>query len=298
MLLIVTFMVATPTPANANMQPSFQKYSFFFSVAKSADISPLSIKTSIEVAQDGTPFGDFATPQEGETIRSSVAITGWALDDEELSGVDIFYRKGSLLRYIGSASFVEGARDDVFSFFPDFTNITAPGWGYMLLSNFLPEGDGKYTLVAVATDNHGNQSVLGEKTVLVDNQNAVKPFGAIDTPLQGGTASGTSYRNHGWTLTPGNGAVLPTGIDVYIDGNFVGKARTGIPRTDIAEFFPGKINSNKAGAFIDIDTTKHEDGIHEIYWIVYDDLDNVDGIGSRFFQIQNDVDSTKKVTEE
>ena len=40
------------------------------------------------------------------------------------------------------------------------------------------------------------------RTITCDNANAVKPFGAIDTPDQGGTVSGTTYTNFGWALTP------------------------------------------------------------------------------------------------
>lgn len=73
----------------------------------------------------------------------------------------------------------------------------------MMLTNYLPNGgNGTYTFEAIATDAEGNDVPLGTKTINVDNENAVKPFGAIDTPKQGGTADGSNFRNHGWVLTP------------------------------------------------------------------------------------------------
>jgi len=104
--------------------------------------------------------------------------------------------------YIGDAVFVEGARPDVEAAYPGYPQNSRAGWGYMLLTNFLPLGDGPYNLLAYATDLEGNEVLLGSKSIIVDNANAVLPFGAIDTPAQGGTASGNPYYNFGWALTP------------------------------------------------------------------------------------------------
>ena len=40
------------------------------------------------------------------------------------------------------------------------------------------------------------------RTTLLIMLGAVLPFGAIDTPAQGGTASGSAFVNFGWALTP------------------------------------------------------------------------------------------------
>jgi hypothetical protein len=54
---------------------------------------------------------------------------------------------------------------------------------------FTNKGNGTFKLSAIATDAEGNQAVLGSKTITCDNANAVKPFGAIDTPAHGGIAA-------------------------------------------------------------------------------------------------------------
>ncbi|MFC2157495.1 Ig-like domain-containing protein [Acidobacteriota bacterium] len=236
------------------------------------------------------PFGAFDTPADGSSVRSSIPITGWVLDDIGVESVKIYRRDGSNLFYIGDASFVEGARPDVEQVYPGYPQNSRAGWGYMMLTYFLPNGgNGAFTFTAVATDIEGNQTTLGSKTVISDTNNNVKPFGAIDTPTLGGEASGLSYRNQGWALTPQPNTIPTDGstIDVFIDG-----LRTGNPvynqyRADIANLFPGYANSNGAAAYFDFDTTVYGNGIHTIQWAATDDAGNTDGIGSRYFTITN-----------
>ncbi|MCP5045954.1 MAG: hypothetical protein GY940_02210, partial [bacterium] len=130
---------------------------------------------------------------------------------------------------------------------------------------------------------------LGTKTITCDNANAVKPFGAIDTPAQGGTVSGGSYVNFGWALTPQPYAIPTDGktIDVYIDGVKVGNPAYNNYREDIATLFPGYANSNGAIGYFYLDTTGYSNGVHTIAWSVRDDGGNSDGVGSRYFSIEN-----------
>jgi hypothetical protein len=224
-------------------------------------------------------------------------VTGWALDDVEVSGVKISRpaAAGEVssppgLVFIGDAVFIEGARPDVEQSFPASPLSYRAGWGYMLLSNFLPNGgNGPFTLVAVAADKEGHSVELGRKAITCNNANANKPFGAIDTPAQGGTASGAAYVNFGWALTPLPAMIPANGstITVYIDGIGVGHPTYNQYRSDIATGFPGYLNSNGAVGYFYVDATKYADGLHTIAWAVADNAGRVDGIGSRFFSILN-----------
>jgi hypothetical protein len=207
-----------------------------------------------------------------------------------VESVKIYRTEGSNKVFIGDAVFVEGARPDVEQAYPTYPNNYKAGWGYMLLTNFLPNGMyGIFTLHAIATDMEGNQVTLGTKTILVDNANAVKPFGAIDTPSQGGTASGRSYINWGWVLTPQPYHIPRDGstINVYVDGVNIGRPVYNIYRSDIANLFPGYANCNGAIGYFYLDTTAYENGVHTIQWTATDSGGNSDGIGSRYFTIQN-----------
>ncbi len=120
-------------------------------------------------------------------MEGSIAVSGWALDDVDVAAVKIYNDKNSGFDYIGDAVFVDGARPNVEANYPDYPKNYQAGWGYMLLTNVLP--DGMTILTAFATDIEGNTTELGEKMIHIDNANSVKPFGEIDTPLQGGGCS-------------------------------------------------------------------------------------------------------------
>jgi hypothetical protein len=259
--------------------------------------SSLTLQVTLKIYAKGTdsvPFGSFDTPVSGSTVRSSIPVTGWALDDVTVESVKIYRDpvpgEGSSLVYIGNGIFVEGARPDVEKAKPGYPNNYKAGWGYMLLTNFLPnQGNGVFTLHAVVTDSSGHQASLGTKTITCDNANAVKPFGALDTPAQGGLASGSGFINWGWALTPqpNNIPIDGSTIKVWVDGVNLGHPVYNKYRSDIAALFPGYANSNGAAGYFYLDTTAYENGVHTIQWTVTDSAGNTDGIGSRYFTIQN-----------
>lgn len=242
--------------------------------------------TVIDASADQAPFGSFDSPVDGSTVMSSIAVTGWALDDVEVQYVKIYNGDS----YIGDAVLVEGARSDVEAAYPQYPQNSRAGWGYMLLTYFLPNGgNGTYTLYAKAGDSAGHETTLGSKTITCDNANAVKPFGAIDTPFQGGTASGKYFMNWGWVLTPQPNSIATNGstINVYVDGVSEGHPTYNLYRADIAALFPGYANSNNAVGYFNLDTTAYDNGVHTISWIATDNGGNSDGIGSRYFSVNN-----------
>ena len=198
--------------------------------------------------------------------------------------------------YVGDATLIEGARPDVAQTYPQFPNNTRAGWDYSFITNTLPDGLAMFD--AYATDKEGNEQWIGGHGVIVDNANAVKPFGAIDTPTQGGEASGSSFRMNGWVLTPMPNKIPIDGstINVFVDGKLAGNPTYNIYREDIATLFPGYANSSGAGWYFDLDTTPYTDGVHTIQWTASDDADNTDGIGSRYFTINN-IGETKVDTD-
>ncbi len=255
--------------------------------------SPQTINVSLIVYPAGSnsaPFGTFSTPVHGSIVRSSIPVTGWALDDIGVYSVGIYRGEVGNLTFIGYANFVEGALPNVAQAYPNYPMNSQAGWGYMMLTNFLPNGgNGTFKIHAIATDMEGNSVTLGTKTITCDNANAVKPFGAIDTPKQGGTADGTMFINHGWALTPLPNSIPTDGstINVYVDGVNLGHPAYNVKRDDIASLFPNNANSNGAGGYFYLNTRNYTNGVHTIYWIAVDNAGNADGIGSRFFTIYN-----------
>ena len=277
----------------------------------SADNSPVTLSVYLEInsqQQDQPPFGGFDAPVDGSVVAGMIPIAGWALDDTEVASVKIYrdsvvgevasLKQISTLQsliYIGDAVFVEGARPDVEASFSGYPNCRRSGWGLLLLTNSLPnQGNGTFVITAIAMDNSGNQAVLGSKTIYCDNTNSVKPFGAIDTPTLGGDASGQSYINWGWALTPQPNTIPTDGstIKVWVDGVPLGNPVYNQYREDIATLFPGYSNSNGAAGYYYLDTTLYANGMHTIAWSVRDDAGNRTAIGSRYFNIVNTGSST------
>jgi hypothetical protein len=267
-------------------------------VSSIAPQSPRRIHVSLAVypgVLSEPPIGVVDTPANGATgLSGAVAITGWAVDRVGINAVRIY--RASVpgepqgLIYVGDALRVYGSRPDLLMFFPGFPEARLGGWGYMLLSNVLPNGgNGTFSLFAYAEDLEGNHQLLGSTTVTFDNAAATRPFGTIDSPAQGETVRGTIL-NRGWVLTPAGKAIPLDGstIRVYIDGALLSPVTSyNHSRPDVKAFFPGLANSDGPEPRLSIDTTTLADGVHTIAWGVIDDKGAAEGIGSRYFTVQN-----------
>jgi uncharacterized delta-60 repeat protein len=264
-----------------------------------------------------------ATPVSG-----SIPLTGWALYAHPNLRVRI-YRElvagetggagcpggvlgssvtGALCVYVGDATFVPGARPDVQQAYPSLPNSNQAGWGYLLLTNGLG-ADGVYALRFYAEDcpttsDPANPTpcttnpavfpagfvLLDRRQVLVSNATAVQPFGAIDTPGQGSTVSGTAL-NFGWVLAPPPAHASPVDggtVVVNVDGQALGAPVAWTARPDItASFGAGHPDVVHAVGVFALDTTLFSDGVHTINWTLTDTAGQPAGIGSRFFTVEN-----------
>lgn len=241
--------------------------------------------------------GAVDTPAEGVLgVTGSIAVTGWAIDDVDVTRVRILRDpvagEGSTLIPIGTAVFVDGARPDVAALFPTMPRRTRGGWGYLMLTNFLPNfGNGTFRIHAIADDADGHSTLLGSRTITCANSGATAPFGAIDTPDQGATVSGSVYHNFGWVLSPGTALAYPPHgtVTVVIDGVPAGSPSGWVSRSDLTGLFPASGYAGIANALgvATIDTTTLANGLHTIAWVVTANNGQAAGIGSRYFTVQN-----------
>jgi hypothetical protein len=156
-------------------------------------------------------------------------------------------------------------------------------------------GNGTFRLLvyARAGDTAGGplqQTLIGTKVINAVNSSATVPFGAIDTPDQGATVSGSALVNFGWALTPQPKMIPFDGstIHVLIDGVNVGTvAAYNLFRPDVSGLFPGLKNSGGPVGYRVIDTTALSEGTHTIAWVATDDGGITTGIGSRYFTVSN-----------
>jgi hypothetical protein len=269
--------------------------------------SPQTVAVSLNVlnpAATAAPLGVVDTPTNGATnLHGAIGVTGWALDDIEVVRISVWRdRIGSEpvhpngLVYIIDAVFLEGARPDVANAFPTYPLNTRAGWGVQILTNMLinsdgsaGRGNGTYRFSVFAHDREGKTTLLGARTVTVNNAASTQPFGTLDTPGNGETISGSQYTVFGWALTPQPGTIPTNGstIAVFVDGVSLGSPVYNNFRPDIAMLFPGYNNSNGAIGYFYLDTTTLSNGLHSIAWSITDNLGRTTGIGSRLFWVRN-----------
>ena len=258
---------------------------------------PITVNLRIFTAGTPTaPAGALDTPADGATgVTGSLAVTGWAVDDIEVSrGTDragLGRGRAGRTIPIGTASFVDGARSDIAGFFPTLPRNTRGGWGYLLLTNFLPNlGNGTFRLYAYADDVDGHSTLIGSRTITCANSTAITPFGAIDTPAQGETISGTAYNNFGWVLMRGPGLAYPPNgtVTVLVDGLPVGAPLGWVSRADLTALFPTTYPGvGHALGVATLNTTALSNGLHTIAWLVTASDGQAAGIGSRYFIVAN-----------
>jgi hypothetical protein len=251
------------------------------------------------------PFGSLDTPAgDGTVLAGSIGMTGWTLDDIGVKQVELWRdlqpwettppfagaatdpRTGKV--FIANATFVDGARPDVEALNPNTPFANRAGWGYLMLTwGLWNQGNGTYKFYAFGVDQEGATATIGSKTVVISNNTATKPFGSIDTPAIGGDASGPNF---GWGLTPKvNGVatckIQPSGVQYSIDSGPLQPVVYGDVRSDIAGGFPGFSNTAAAGGHAIIDWSALTNGPHTIAWLITDDCNRADGVGSRFFNV-------------
>jgi hypothetical protein len=279
--------------------------------APTAPNSPVSLPVSVTISYPGpvttVPIGSFDSPIPGSTVSGSIGVTGWALDDVGINRVEIwrdridgdpappFVSTGHPANgkvFVANGTFVEGTRLDIATTYTDYPAANRSGWGYLLLTQGLPGGNGTFVLTAIAWDQEGQSRVLGTKTITVNNAAAIKPFGTIDVPAYGGTFSGHNF-TFGWALTPALGCSISGGTKIMTIDSLPASTPTGFgivygaPRTDIAAAFPGFLDSAAAGGAAAFDSRSYANGTYQIGWLVYDSCNNGEGLGSRFFSISN-----------
>jgi hypothetical protein len=269
--------------------------------------SPVTIAVTLTLyssTSSGNPFGFFETPATGASVAGSVAVGGWALDDIEVTKVELWRDRaagettpvypgpglGTGKIYIADMVFVNGARPDVEAANPTLPRASRAGWGYLLLTYGLHnQGNGTFTLHAFAYDRDGHSVSLGSTTITSSNTTATKPFGSIDTPAYGQTTSGI-LANFGWALTPNatpSCSVAGGSVRYAIDSGALQPVTYGSSRPDIASGFPGYTDSSAAGGLAGIDTTALSNGSHSIGWYVVDSCSRAEGVGSRLFDVLN-----------
>lgn len=224
-------------------------------------------------------LGVLERPLEGETVSGVVLVRGYALDDKEVSKIELYVDdvfQHELRKDL--------ARIDVIQAYPDWGGIhtKAPGFETGFLASRFSSGP--HTVHVVVHRSNGTSDTIGRRVIEIDNTINQAPFGFIDLPQYGVThdASG-SFPVTGWA-TDTDGVKK---VDVLIDGLVMQPAIYGDARPDVAAFFPD-FKAIMYSAFVaNLDTTRLADGIHQLTVRVTDTQGLSRTIGERTLQVFN-----------
>ena len=166
----------------------------------------------IQKAPSAAPFGSFDYPANGTGgLSGSVALQGWALDDYQVTKIEIHRNpvggetpgpNGKM--YVGDAVQVPGLRPDVEAVYPGYPLVYKAGWTYNLRSYFLPSGgSGTFTFFAYGYDADGLSSQLGaSRTLTFANTTAGLATPTITAPLAGEVVNVTGV-SFAWSAVGG-----------------------------------------------------------------------------------------------
>ena len=206
--------------------------------------------TAFIVFNNYPPIGSLENPVGLETISGNYMVKGWFLDVNKVSKIEVI-ADGDVL---GEAAYGD-ARTDIGSQYPQYWNNNC-GFHYSLNSSMLSNGN--HTIEIRETALNGVQKVLPAVQIKVSNTSSLPPQGDIEQPSWFEIITG-KYTIKGWFL---DGETV-SGLDILIDGEIMGQAIYGDPRSDIYLAYPGYKNSN-SGFHFELDTTQLSEGEHTI----------------------------------
>ena len=215
-------------------------------------LAPVSVR--LNVVQNGTsgaPFGVVETPLNNSTgVTGSLAVTGWAHRRRRGHGGADSSRPGRRRSAGGAAvssatpcSWTERVRT---SPSPIRISRATPraGWGYMLLTNFLPnQGNGTFRAPCVSpTTRRARRRCSARAPSPAPTRVATHPLRRDRHAAQGRDRQRQRYNNFGWVLVPGTAACRPARRRVG-ERRHRRRGRRGAVRMDVPSGHLGAVSS-------------------------------------------------------
>jgi len=260
------------------------------------------------------PFGDIEFPNDqaelygfclSSTPHYSV-VSGYALDsgvernDEGVGYVELLIDHALWANDKRDCTYIPAAggkvdcyglrREDVSTVFPGLKDSVHSGFrfvldvGYLIRNGWYSPGD--HWLTIRSGDISGQRSQIDEIKVTfncaedIPNQTG---FGFIETPNPGYSYHDTVTVT-GWALDWEH----VYSVTISVDGIAQGDATYGLPRTDVAGWYPGYFNNPNSGWTFDLDTTQMSSGRHNIQALIRDFAGQTALIGERLIYVNNE----------
>ncbi len=232
-------------------------------------------------------IGAIDTPAENATVSGFVRVTGFALNGNQISSIDLFI-DGTDDAYIVPAPGglkLGIPRPDVMQAFPSYLGTAAGYPGFEASFKASDYTNGVHTLYVRVTDVTGCCFFLAPRTIQIDSTRNQPPFGSLDYPLDQSAPDASGVLPVvGWALDDSR----VDHVDVYVDGLIERQAIPGIPRPDVAAMYPSDLEAISSGFILNVDSTRMANGVHEISVKAVDDEGQQGLLGVRKVQVFND----------
>ncbi len=242
---------------------------------------PLSLENSLSLKTQNNISDSLLwyieAPLPNATVSGIAIVQGWVLSYTDITAIHLYIDD----EFTTSAN-IDLPRDDVIEHYPQYANSPSANPGFTVGFNSRNYSDGRHILHLIVVDETGASSQIGRRYFYIDNSLNPGPKGYLESPMPGDTLWGP-YPVYGWVLDE-DGVER---VEVLIDGLVVGKANLNGPRPDIYYAFSYYPNAARSGFVMFLDTTRIDNGFHEISIMAYDNLAQSSVLAKRQIIISN-----------
>jgi hypothetical protein len=132
-----------------------------------ADIAQIPIIIDCDDDLDRPSWGDIYSPAQMERVAGMVEVAGWAIDLDGVEEVEVWV-DGNFIDYVDEFPLPSPEVEVLFPWLPDFYTDFA-GYRYTMDTQALNLPDGEHVLVIRTRDRWGGESIIGERTFVLDN---------------------------------------------------------------------------------------------------------------------------------
>jgi N-acetylmuramoyl-L-alanine amidase len=249
----------------------------------------LSLFAPVLFAQTTDLIASLDQPDAGVVQSGEILIKGWALDPVGTSISKIELVVDDQVQYQTIRNL---PRIDIIEAFPNYPGIHNIAPGFQTGFNAARFTNGPHTVFVRVTAADNRVFDLGRRTINIDNTQNQSPFGSLDIPDGSATFNASnSFPVLGWAAdTEGIDH-----IDVQVDNGSMQEVMYGDGRPDVAIAFPDFPSALFSGFIANIDTTRLQDGLHQLA-VYATDKHNPSSrrqIGRRTIQVLNSQGSAK-----
>lgn len=231
-------------------------------------------------------MGTIEAPADGATVSGFVRVTGFALDGNLVSNIDLYVDgqdEANRVTAPGGAN-INLPRPDVMQAFPAFAGSPGQYPGFEMSFKASNYSNGTHTIWIRVTDVTGCCYWLTSRSVTIDNARNQPPFGNVDYPEPDSSVSANGVLQiEGWALD--DNAV--DHVDVLIDGLQIRQAVMGIYRADVAAYYPDNTHALVSGFLLYFDSTRLTNGVHTVTVKAVDNQGQIGLLGNRRIQVFN-----------